>query len=97
MDVVEVTLRAFKDELVKIGGGFARSGVRPYKASTLASIPGKFVKKQFMTKMSALGPRHMFAASAAGAAGALYGRKKVKQMAEDYQPGKQIRQQQMGG
>ena len=96
MELTDATLRAFEDELTKIGGGFSRSGVRPFKATTLASKTGKFVKKNFMSKVSAFKPRHVFAASAAGAAGALYGQRKVKQMAEDYQTGKQLRQQQMG-
>jgi hypothetical protein len=96
MELQEATFRAFEDELTKIGGGFSRSGIRPFKATTLAERTGRFVKKNFMTKMSAFTRRQIFAAAATGGAGALYGQRKLKQMSEDYQTGKQIRQQQMG-
>jgi hypothetical protein len=97
MDLSEATRRAFEDELEKIGGGFSRSGIRPFKAETLAGKAGKFMKKNVMLKTSAgFSRRHIFAAATAGGAGAIYGQRKLKQMAEDYQTGKTIRMQQMG-
>ena len=96
MELLEATRRGFEDELTKIAGGFSRTGVRPFSATTLANKTGKFVKKNFLTKVSALNRRQLLAAATFGAGGAIYGQKKAKQMAEDYQTGKQFRQQQMG-
>lgn len=98
MELSKALRRGFDDELEKIStGGFSRAGIRPFKASTLAGKAGKFVKKNFLTKTSGMPKKPLFAAATAGAAGALYGQRKLRQAAEDYQVGRQLRKQQQGG
>jgi hypothetical protein len=94
MELTEVTLSAFKDELEKIAGGFSRSGIRPYKADTLLKHTGRFVKRNFMTKKS--GVKSTLAIGATGAAAALYGERKLKKAVDDYRMGREIRKQQGG-
>lgn len=106
MELSEVTFSAFKDELEKIGGGFTRSGIRPYKADTLLKQTGRFVKKNFRVggakmKTSAAKPgfsgRQVGAAALTGGALAIYGQHKAKKALEDYQTGREIRKAQQGG
>jgi len=105
MELSEATLHAFKDELDKIAGtGLSRTGIRPRTAATMAgkksyapSAVKKFVKKNFMTKFSAnFGPKALGTAAMAGGALALYGERKGKKAVQDWQTGRQIRQQQEG-
>jgi hypothetical protein len=102
MDLSQATLAAFKDELEKIAGGFARTGIRPYKADTLLKQTGRFVKKQFMGTPSSLmktsaSTKAILTAGATGAALGIYGQHKAKKMHEDYQMGRQVRRAQQGG
>lgn len=94
MDFPQATLLAFSDELEKIAGGFTRSGVRPFKAETLAKHVGRFAKKGVMIKRSGVNASHVGAAALTGGALALYGERKGKKMMEDYRLGREIRKQQ---
>lgn len=105
MELSEATFRGFRDELHKIAGtGLSRIGIRPMKAATMAgkkaTFPagaGRFVKKNFMTKMSTrYSGRQVGAAFATGMGAALYGERKAKKAVTDWQTGRELRMQQEG-
>jgi hypothetical protein len=87
--------RGFNDELEKIAG-FSRSGVRPFKASTLLAKK-KLVKKATMSKMSSGESKSLLKgkgkALALLATGALAG-DQLKKAKDDWRMGREVRRQQ---